>query len=98
MAIQYSLTPSRIAQLSAITRHVEFADVLKGFICDGARIAAFSNRGLCLISASAGTGKRNGGISAEGQTTTFAAESAMEGQLLRASLTLNAKPETWVSK
>ena len=60
-------------------RHVEFADVLKGFGCGQAWISASGNRRFCFIGTSAGTAQADGWISAEGQTLAFSSKGAMEG-------------------
>ena len=71
--------------------------MLEGFRRNSARISASSDSSAGLISTSAGTGKGDGGISTERETTTLTAKGVMERPRL-VGLTLKARPETCVSK
>ena len=88
---QCALPPLRSAELSAFSRHVDFANVLEGFGCCQAWITAFGNGGFGFVSASAGRAKGDGGICAKGETTTLV-EGVMERPTLAALANSQRQP------
>src|SRR6516162_4073369 len=84
VTLQCTLAPSRRAQLSAIPRHVEFADVLKSFSRCKPWIMASGDGSLCLIGTSAGGAKAYEGIGAKGQAAALTGERIVQGPTLPA--------------